>query len=108
MTLNVQKEVAAMERMTSGSWRRSTPRCSANRPVAAQAVPDQADHLADAGQRGRRPVGAGPAASRELANDADLRVTAPRVAEPSGNGTRKRGADVRPAWSAHAGHQADP
>ena len=65
MALNIDREVAAMQRMTVNQLREKFAEVfgeTDERPE--QAVADQADRLADAGQRVRRPVRAGAAAGQ--------------------------------------------
>jgi hypothetical protein len=99
MALNVTKEVAAMERMTTGELvakyaevcgeaTRSRHKQYLIRRIAWRMQANVEGGLSErALQR-----------ARELANDADLRVTAPRVAKLSGSGhTKIVTANVRPA-----------
>lgn len=98
MTLNVAKELAAMERMTTGELiakyaevfgegTRSRHKRYLIRRIAWRMQANAEGGLSErALQR-----------AAELANDADLRVTAPRVAKLSGNGhTKTMATNIRP------------
>jgi hypothetical protein len=87
MTLNIAKELAVMERMTSGELQRKYAEVFGEQPrsrnkqwlVKRIAWRLQANEEGDLSERARR-------RALELANDADLRVTAPRPPKASPDG----------------------
>ena len=96
MTLNIKKEVAAMERMTIGELRGKYAEVFGERTngrhkewlIKRIAWRMQANVEGDLSERARR-------RAMELANDADLRVTAPRKPRPDAE--RRTKTVVQPA-----------
>jgi hypothetical protein len=90
MALNIAKEVAAMERMTTGELKEKYAEVfdeaarSGNKQWLLKRIAWrlQANEEGDLSERARR-------RAMELANDADLRVTAPKAPQPSSDAARR-------------------